>query len=898
MVGNWERVEEVFAGAKELPREKREAFVRERCGEDEATRREVMELLEHDDSNGGFLEGSPLAALQEPGARLGPGTMVGRFRIVELIGSGGMGEVYKALDTRLNRTVAVKVCQERFSKRFEREARAIAALSHRNICTLYDVGPDYLVMEYLEGEPMQGPMTVAKALAYGAQAADALHTAHSKGVVHRDFKPANVMITKAGVKLLDFGLAKVLTGMDNTTLGGDMDARGRPIAGTLRYMAPELLEGKGADARSDIYALGLVLYEALTGKAGYGTGSPGEVAAAILSKDLPALSQAAPGVPAALERVVHKCLAKDPEARWQSALDLRDELLWLAETGAKGPGRRRWGRIGAGMAVAAALLLGVWMGGMARGEREDWTATRLAGPARAAHPKESPDGQLVALVLLQGMQTQVGVMRPDGSSWTVLTGQREQGRTNHVAWATDGTRIYYSRHSGRPEGVYSVPALGGEPSLIVAEAEGGVPVADRSLVVSRVEGRKRRLHRYWLETGKLEALPAYLEPGAEFAVAPVGGGTAIAFFGTADGAAGLLVLDLESGKVRQAGKGRQLRGPVAATRDGKWLLAVGRTGDLRAVVRVPAEGDGEGEVLFPVPGEDEIRTLEPGRDGEVLVDLVRGAEVRLRIGLDGKMAEPEGLPDGGTGGYGWLPDGRSIRAATVEGKRKLLAVRESGETRPLVETGEETAAPVAVSASGDVVCRIGSEGKRELVKASGRDGRILERLRVPAEGITALAMGGGDGVLYYAAEGTIWRMARGGTGGRPERITEGLDVAADPEGRNLYVRKEGKGGAALARVPVEGGAEEWIALPAGMRWTERPMAPQAVDRRGRVLFGAGTADSHAVGAALYDPGRRTVERLRVPFRGEVTMPAWEGEGVIGAVGRQYLESIWRYRRGR
>jgi hypothetical protein len=209
-----------------------------------------------------------------------------------------MGEVWKARDTRLDRTVAIKTSKERFTERFEREARSIAALNHPNICTLYDVGPDYLVMEYVEGEPLKGPLPLPLALKYGAQICEALEAAHRKGITHRDLKPANILVTKLGVKLLDFGLAR----FDSPDATATMAAVGTPA-----YMSPEQWEGKPGDARSDIYSFGYVLYEMLTGKR-----TP--------------LQERPPLEPAAVESVIERCIRKEPDERWQSARDVRHAL--------------------------------------------------------------------------------------------------------------------------------------------------------------------------------------------------------------------------------------------------------------------------------------------------------------------------------------------------------------------------------------------------------------------------------------------------------------------------------------------------------------------------------------------------------------------------------------------
>jgi len=267
------------------------------------------------------------------------GTRLGPYEIAAPLGAGGMGEVYKARDTRLNRTVAIKVSNDQFSERFQREAQAVAALNHSNVCTLHDVGPNYLVMEYIEGTPLKGPMPLDQALKYAVQICNALEAAHKKGITHRDLKPANILVTKSGVKLLDFGLAKMglaTTGQSdptgNATLTMSLTGKNE-ILGTLYYMSPEQLQAQATerdvDARSDIFSFGLVLYEMLTGKRTFEGASPASVIAAIMERPAPSIAHVAPP---ALDRVLKKCLAKDPEERWQTVRDLRDELEWIASS--------------------------------------------------------------------------------------------------------------------------------------------------------------------------------------------------------------------------------------------------------------------------------------------------------------------------------------------------------------------------------------------------------------------------------------------------------------------------------------------------------------------------------------------------------------------------------------
>jgi Tol biopolymer transport system component len=283
------------------------------------------------------------------------GTKLGPYEILAQSGAGGMGVVYRARDTRLDRVVAIKILPDHFAdradlrERFEREARTIASLSHPHICTVYDVGhqdgTDYLVMEYLEGETLaqrllKGPLVAEQVLQYAIQIADALDKAHRKGITHRDLKPGNIMLTKSGAKLLDFGLAKLTqpAALSDATLSrlprNSITGEGS-IIGTLQYMAPEQLEGKEVDARTDIFSFGAVVYEMATGKKAFEGKSQASLIAKILETDPPSISSLQPMTPPALERIVKSCLAKDPDERWQSAGDLAREFEWMAEAGAQ-----------------------------------------------------------------------------------------------------------------------------------------------------------------------------------------------------------------------------------------------------------------------------------------------------------------------------------------------------------------------------------------------------------------------------------------------------------------------------------------------------------------------------------------------------------------------------------
>jgi serine/threonine protein kinase len=285
------------------------------------------------------------------------GTKLGPYEIIAPLGAGGMGEVYRARDTRLERMVAIKILPEHLNdaqarQRFEREAKAISSLNHPHICTLYDVGSqdglDYLVMECLEGETLAdglqtGALPVEQALKIGIEVCEALDKAHRQGIVHRDLKPGNIMLTKSGVKLLDFGLAKAIDSVSASglTLSLASPPPHKPVTaagtvvGTFQYMSPEQIEGKGADARSDIFALGAVLYEMATGKRAFEGKSQASIVAAILASEPKPISMVQPMSPPALDRLAKICLAKDPDERWQTAHDVKLQLQWIAEGGSQ-----------------------------------------------------------------------------------------------------------------------------------------------------------------------------------------------------------------------------------------------------------------------------------------------------------------------------------------------------------------------------------------------------------------------------------------------------------------------------------------------------------------------------------------------------------------------------------
>jgi Tol biopolymer transport system component len=468
------------------------------------------------------------------------GTKLGPYEIQSPLGAGGMGEVYRARDTRLDRTVAVKILPAHLSsnleakQRFEREARAISSLNHPNICTLHDVGhqdgTDFLVMEYLEGETladrlMKGPLPSELVLRYGIEICEGLEKAHKNGVIHRDLKPGNIMLTKSGAKLMDFGLAKATPANEpppssslTMTISGPsqpLTAQGM-VLGTFQYMAPEQLEGKEADARSDIFALGAVLYEMASGRRAFTGKSQASIVAAILASDPQPISAVQPMSPPALDRVVRTCMAKDPDERWQTAHDVKLQLQWIAEAGSKAgipapvAARRRTSQklawTVAAVAGAAAIVFAVgfvlrapvpvhplrvsilppdqhsfdplsialspdgaklaFVASAAGGVPQLWVrpldstaAQPLAGTDDAAFPFWSPDSRSLGFFA----QGKLKIIDSSGGAVQTLA---DAPQPRGGAWGADGTILYTPDATSV---MFCIPAAGGTPSHAIGD---------------------------------------------------------------------------------------------------------------------------------------------------------------------------------------------------------------------------------------------------------------------------------------------------------------------------------------------------------------------------------------------------------------------------------------------
>ena len=445
MSDRWQRIQALFLQAAELPPEKRSSFLDTACPADADLRREVESLLAHDgdpDRNiSEALEDAAHSLFASLTIKLG--TRLGDYQVQELIGSGGMGEVYRARDKRLARSVAVKVLPSLLRddpdrlRRFEQEAQAAAALNHPNILAVYQLGAHegapYMVTELLEGATLRehlarGPLPVRAAVDYGVQIARGLAAAHERGVTHRDLKPENLFVTRDGrIKILDFGLAK----FSRPTAGAEELPEAGLVFGTVGYMAPEQVRGDAVDYRSDIFALGAILYEMLSGRRAFQKPTSAETMSAILNDDPAAISQVVPTVPA-LHRVVHRCLEKNPERRFQSASDLAFALEALSDTAAGLPGlrsgRRTWRSSAwvAGFMVLLAAALGYW-----------WTRP-VAAPRIENVRQLSDDGE------------------PKGTTLEAAYG----------SLASDGSRVFFNEKRSGNWRIVQLSAVGGQSAVM------------------------------------------------------------------------------------------------------------------------------------------------------------------------------------------------------------------------------------------------------------------------------------------------------------------------------------------------------------------------------------------------------------------------------------------------
>ncbi len=822
-----------------------------------------------------------------------PGTRLGPYEILAQIGAGGMGEVYRARDPRLGRDVAIKVSKEQFSERFEREARAVAALNHPNICTLHDVGPNYLVMELIEGESPKGPLPLDEAMNIARQIADALEAAHEKGIVHRDLKPGNVKIKPDGtVKVLDFGLASVAPASAGDPENSPTLTLAGMIVGTAAYMSPEQARGKPVDKRADVWSFGVVLYEMITGRRPFEGGTVSDVLASVI-KEEPNWDR----VPANARRLLRRCLEKDPRRRLR---DIGDAMALLEETPqAEGLGHRKLPWVIA--ALALALAVAAWWSSLRTPLDTHWSATRLGGSTVALGPRISPDGQLLAFHAMVDGQTQVAVMKPASGNWAVLTHDRSRGMIQEICWSPDGTKLYFDRIQDGPRGIFSVPALGGDERLVLEDAVNPEALPDGSLLVERLNsGRILQLHRFWPESGRLQPLKALVERGPTGNARVSSGGDRVAFLGRPlddpTAAARVYAMELSSERIVRLAPGVSIEWdggpfPLAFAADGRSVIFDLRSGDLHRIVSVPMDGSKALRTLLPLTTTTGF--LDVGNDGSLYADQWQQPQEVVRFSPTGGAVEHLGettvnraLP---------LPDGQVLFTSRTAGRERLLVAGTGKEPAPFLETDEETATPAAVVGETQVAFLIGRGPNRTIALASIGDRRVTRRLNGPRGAEILNMVSAPDGkTLYYTASGSVWTIPV--SDGQPNKLRSGDGLTIDPYKQDLIIRLSEKEGVRLVRVPLGGGPERPIPVASGARPAPAgTLSPTAVGKDGRILLQVATGSSWFWPAGLLDPQTGRVQIPDIGYPADMYAPGWTADGKIVAVAEPFRSSLWRFR---
>jgi len=850
-----------------------------------------------------------------------------------------MGEVYRARDTRLGRDVAIKALTDGFANaddrlaRFQREAQILGSLNHSNIAAIYGIeehtGARYLVLEYVPGETLaerirRGPLSVEESLEISQQIAEALEAAHEKSVVHRDLKPANIKVTPDGrVKVLDFGLAKeTLTDTSSTpdamnaltlTVASPAYTHAGVILGTAAYMSPEQARGKPVDKRADIWAFGCMLYECLTGRMAFGGETVTDTLAAVVKAE-PEWTALPAAVCPRVRELLRRCLQKDPRVRLRDIGDARilitealsGDSAVVASAGSRPPHRLL--PILAAVCLAAlalGLIAGVWW----RGRSEPaavWTGAYLGGPELSTVPRPSPDGHLLAFVAKDNDDVmQVWVMKPESGNRVMLTHRRDRGFAGTCSWSLDGTRIFYDRYYDQYQGVYSVPALGGDEQFILEAAGSPEALPDGSLLVSRINPQhEQQLYRYWPDSGKFQALPVILPNGALYGWAnvrgfPHGRRALVAGIAAGDQAEppGLhfYVVDLDTGKLHMldADFGDLVGGggvpPVAVTLDGKTAIFGSTRGPLSQVMSVPIDGHAPAQQLFTVTGY--LESLAVGADGGIYLDQADRPMEIVRFAPEGGRVERIAAVQKPVADYfAALPDGRAVWAEYAAGHRRLMIGAAGKEPTPFVSTTEEASGPMSAVGSDAVGFLIGSDPHSTIGVAALSTGRIVRRFPFDKGRIEQMASSPDGKTLYAAASGSIWAV----TGdGQVRRQCAGNYVSVEPGGQTLLVEVRESPTTKLVRVPLNGGPEQEIRVPGPLT------VAYTIDndglRNGRLLA-PGSGPTWYWPPVIFDLATGKSARIPLAYLSDFHHMSWTPDGKVMACALLWRSNMWKFAR--
>jgi serine/threonine protein kinase len=854
-----------------------------------------------------------------PGARLGP------YEVIGAIGAGGMGEVYRARDTKLGRDVALKVLPDHLvgdperAVRFEREAQALAALNHPNVAQIYGTEGHALVMEFVPGDDLaarigRGPIAADDAIAIARQISLALEAAHALSIVHRDLKPANIKVGPDGaVKVLDFGLARI--GAPDSGVDGQTNASNSPtmtspataigvILGTAAYMSPEQARGRPVDKRADIWAFGCVLFEMLAGKPVFRGDTVTDVIAGVVTKE-PDWTALPAGTPRSVRGVLKRCLQKDPKQRLHDIADARleleageaqDDAAASPTTATPAPARSSWLALVATALIAA--IAGAGSGVAWRVSRErppsEWTGQLLGGPAISMHPRVSPDGHLVSFLAMVNGQTQVAVMKPGAASWTVLTSDRTRGLVYTSSWAPDGSAIYYDRITDIANGIYSVGALGGDERLVIENASTPHALPDGSILFARINpARVWQLHRFWPGSGKTAALPiaTFNRSGNHPHAAAIDENRIVVYGHPVDRTSGidsLHVFDLSSGQLRAIAA--NLENAIASfsvDRTNRTILAVAIDGSMYRVLRISPDDETPPETLLSVL---DVPVVDVGRNGELYVSLMeRQTEVVLANWRDGAVDRVLTGPTMLRGGALALADGRILipsRSGTVG---HILVAPPGREPYRFVQTDEETRAPMTPLGEARVALLIGNSSPRDIAIVAADTGRIVKRIKPPAD-VTSLAASPDGRTIYYAAAQTIVSMPA--DGGAPTSICAGDSMAVDPASGDLIVKLEETERVRLVRCKSSGPPRD-IAIHGDLRLVATPLLPDAI-RDGRLLLAVGSADSWYWFIGALDLASGRLERVKINHFTDFHFASWTADGKVLGGGSGVRSALWKF----
>jgi eukaryotic-like serine/threonine-protein kinase len=872
-----------------------------------------------------------------------PGQLVGPYEILAPLGAGGMGEVYRARDTRLDREVALKFLPalvaadaDRLS-RFEREAKALAALNHPHIAQIHaieTVGSVHaIVMELVPGRTLaeliatNGALSPSDAFDIAEQIAEGLEAAHDAGIVHRDLKPGNIKVRPDGtVKVLDFGLAKAGTTAQRAG-SQSQDAFNSPtittpamtvdgvILGTAAYMSPEQARGKLVDKRTDVWAFGCVLYEMLTGRVPFPGETITDVIAAVV-KNEPDWSALPVTTPPAIRTLLARCLQKDPRARLRDIGDARLEILDAKglESAAPAPSAPIRARFLSGwiaLAAAIAFMLGAaaatyWRTPTPAPQPASWTGVLVGGPATVMHPRVSPDGQLLAFQTIVDGLTQLAVMKPDAGTWTVLTGDRSRGLVVTHSWSPDGSRIFFDRATDTLTGIFSVPALGGPERLVVADAAFPLALDNGDLLIQRVNAdRRQQLHRFSPSTGAVEPLPAFPDTSiSDDATVVSRDGRRVYFFGRRMddqyAPAAFYQLDLQARTTEPLARGLALRPPVAFAleRGTDNILVGGIEGDAFQIVRF---GSGGRPTIQPVLSVLAPARFDMDRDGNLFLAIrARPAELFAFLSAAGSQRAPQpqqtlpSMDPREAQTLVALPDGGLLVASRAGERDRLLLVRAGREPSPLIDGAEETRPPAAALGPSQAVVTIGPRAAQALAIVNTADGRIVRRFKAPSADMVTMDASADGRTLYYTAGGHVWSVPL--EGGTPAKLGAADSLTVEQETGDLILKLDEGPRIRVMRMKPSSGAIEEIALKGDLRLLpQRPLTPESV-RDGKLVLGMSTADSWFWHAATLDLKTGATTKLAAVNPSDIHYATWRADGVPVGLGYGIHTSLWKFAR--